>query len=104
MWSLNTLTKKQIKRCQNTISSNTFYMLVGDALDSGKNLSAIRMGDGERILMNMCNEKDGNDLILPSKRLSEDWLKNMGVFDIPKKLLKDRLLFAAKNVHIFVHQ
>lgn len=101
MWELQKLTSKQIERCKNTISSNAFYFLVGDALVSGKNLSVVRMGDGERILMDMCNIGDENDLISPTELLSKEWLERMGVSDIPKRILKDRILSAAKRCDYF---
>jgi hypothetical protein len=41
------LSEDEISRCVNTIGPNTFFMIVADALVSGKSLSVVRMGDGE---------------------------------------------------------
>lgn len=101
MWELTKLSDDQILRCLNTVSSNAFYMLVGDALDSGKNLSIVRMADGEKMLMDLCNEGNSDDLITPTIEFNADWLKRMGVSDIPKKILKARLLEAAMNATYF---
>ena len=100
MWEPQELTESQIQRCLNTISSNTFYMLVGDALSSGKNLSAIRMADGERMLMDICNSDD-SEYIQPSHEFNEEWLKQFGVSNIPRTVLKDRLVKAATEADYF---
>lgn len=51
MFKLKKLDEEKLQICHNTISSNTFYMIVGDSLDSGKSLSVVRMGDGEHTIM-----------------------------------------------------
>lgn len=100
MWEPQSLSSEQIERCLNTISSNTFYMLVGDALSSGKNLSCVRMADGEKMLMDICNSDD-SDYIEPSYEFNEEWLKQFGVVDIPRLLLKQRLERAALEADYF---
>ena len=49
MFEPKALTENQINLCEQTMSSNTFYMLVGNALVNSKPLSVVRMGDGERL-------------------------------------------------------
>lgn len=103
MWELKALSDDQITRCLNTISSHTFYMLVGDALDAQKQLSVVRMADGERILMDLCSSSKytSDELVLPTPQLDAEWLNNYGVTDIPKHLLYKRLRLAAKNCDYF---
>jgi hypothetical protein len=76
-------------------------MLVGNALDKKENLSVVRMADGEKLLMDLCNKDTESEFIEPTEQFSADWLKNFGVSDIPKKLLKERLLLAANKADYF---
>lgn len=102
MWNLETLTDEQILRCLNTVSSHTFYMLVGDALASKKNLSIVRMADGEKLLMDLCNTGDEpTELITPTGTFNKEWLERYGVSDIPKDTLKNRILQAADDADYF---
>ena len=89
MFDLKTLNKEQLKICHNTISSNTFFMIVGDALDSGKNLSVVRMGDGEHALM------------LKDNPFDDEWLKKAGCYEIDKKELRNKLKRAANECTYF---
>jgi hypothetical protein len=86
------LDKNQIQLCSNTISTNSFYMMVADALESSKELSVVRMGDGEVQLMKACAT---GDLAQPIDSHPEDWLKRLGCLGITKRELLFRLLQAA---------
>jgi len=90
------LTEQELEWAQDTISSNTFYMMVGHALVAGEALSVVRMGDGECQLMQDCiaaYETGSGDEIVDSH--DDAWLERMGVLGIAKKLLKQRLEIAA---------
>ena len=104
MWNLEALSDKQILRCLNTISSHTFYMLVGDALDAKKSLSVVRMADGEKALMDICGDHPDSEPIDPKSipiGWPEGWLDRFGVADIPKNLLKERIIRAAEEADFF---
>jgi hypothetical protein len=100
MYELTHLTAAQIHLCEDTISTNTFYMLVGSALLSGRDLSVVRMGDGEVRLYQ--DVKDGGDEpVLPTKRHDRTWLQKLGLLGIPKGLLRDRMESAAREATHF---
>lgn len=96
MWEPVKLNPAQIERCLNTISPNTFHMLVGSALLKRMPLSVVRMGDGELKLLN-CLEQDG-DL---KEWFPEEWRIRLGVENIDKKELKYRLERAIHNCDYF---
>jgi len=90
------LAEWELEWAQDTISSNTFYMMVGHALVAGEALSVVRMGDGECQLMQDCmvayETGRGGEL---ANGHDDAWLERMGVLGIAKKLLKQRLEIAA---------
>jgi hypothetical protein len=98
MFYLKTLSEEQLKICRNTISSNTFFMIVGDALDSGKNLSVVRMADGEHSFM---VAPDSNDPASPPPNCDKSWLKKYGCEGITNVELKRRLEKAANECTYF---
>lgn len=89
MFIAKSLTPTEISFALDTVSSNTFFMLVLDAIVSRKELSAVRMGDGERHLLDWCDGKPLPEIIDGS------WQKRMGVEGISKEELKYRLTRAA---------
>lgn len=95
MFEPTKLQGKAAEWCYNTISTSTFYMLVADALLSNEALSTVRMGDGEKLLMDYCEGYPSN----PQDRNvhDEDWMRRLGVFGIDKELLKLRLENAANE-------
>lgn len=99
MYEIQKLDKSQIKICEDTISSNTFYMIVGSALITKSPLSVVRMGDGEKRLWE--DVQSGSDPIAPDKRHDREWLTKLGVLGIPKDTLKKRLLSAARDCTYF---
>lgn len=99
MWKLEALSDSQLLRCLNTISPHVFYMMVGDALDTKKSLSVVRMADGEKLLMDLCD--DSSEPISPTVQFPKDWLERFGVLDIPKNVLKSRLIRAANETDYF---
>jgi|SRR5579863_495296 len=100
MWSPQELSPEQIHRCMNTVSAYAFYFIVGDALVSGKNLSCVRMADGEKMLMDICNESD-SEYIEVSPQFDEKWHKQFGIVGIPRKVLKERLMMAATGANYY---
>ena len=77
------LSHDQIELCKDTISSLTFYKIVGDALVRRQPLSVVRMGDGEHRLM-------------LDKPCGADWLDKLGLTGCPPKVIKARLRQAAE--------
>ena len=100
MYELQKLSRQQIQLCESTVSSNTFYMIVGDALISRKPLSVVRMGDGEKRLWEDV-QTNPDDLVLPDKRHDREWLNKLGVLGIPRGILKSRLMSAADDCSYF---
>jgi hypothetical protein len=91
MFEPKKLSPAELCLCQNTISPNTFYMLVGDALVSGKPLSVVRMGDGERALYDYCLGKQ-----LPNI-MDADWMQRLGADGIATDELRYRLIRPATH-------
>ena len=87
MFELTPLSKTQVQFCEHTISPNTFYMIVGNALIKRQDLSVVRMGDGEvRLWMDV--HMGGDDPVVPTARHDRRWLATLGVLGIPKRILK----------------
>jgi hypothetical protein len=101
MFEFVVLTPQQIGLCHNTISSNTFYMLTGHALKSGVPLSVVRMGDGEKQLLDLCGNGAGQELVPPPPGHGEEWLVRMGCVEISKAELRKRLTSAAVDATYF---
>lgn len=85
--------------CMNVMSSNTFYMLVASALLQKDALSVVRMGDGEKLLLDMCEDlpledaaRDVND---------PDWMGRLGCLGIDKTELYERIRSAANECDWF---
>lgn len=94
MFPATALAEEKLEICRNTISSNTFYMMVQDALVTGKSLSVVRMGDGEVQLIKACSEGDPHDPIVID--YPEEWLRRLGIFGIPRGRLRQRMEYAAE--------
>jgi hypothetical protein len=96
------LSKNQIKLCESTISSNAFYMLVGDALVNSKPFSVVRMGDGERQLMTLAKKNNPHNQATISEQANpDDWMKRMGCYGISNIGLIERLEHAANDCTYF---
>lgn len=96
------LTYDQKRVCQDTISPNTFYMLVGNALVSQDPLSLVRMGDGEKFLWQHAHKGPPDQTIKPpNSPFSEAWLKGLGCYDIPNSEMLRRLHIAAEECSHF---
>jgi len=93
MFELKALNKKKLEICHNTISSNTFFMIVGDALYSGKSLSVVRMGDGEYAAMSATNPDE--------PVFDETRAKYLGCEGIDLLKMQDRLRRAANKCDYF---
>lgn len=101
MYELTPLTKQQAQFCEATISTNTFYMLVGSALIKRQDLSVVRMGDGEVRLYEDVSKPGVCGPVFPTARHDKQWLKTLGVLGIPKTLLKERMERAANECTYF---
>lgn len=94
MFEPQPLTPEQIERCLNTISPNTFYIMVTSAIVKKEVLSTIRCGDGEKLLMDWC---EGIPPSPGDRELTDDWMKQLGVLGIEKHELHTRLCRAANE-------
>jgi hypothetical protein len=66
-----------------TLSAWAFYYIVGDTLLNRKPMSTVRMGDGERLLLDACvtAAKEGrSDQVVTE--YDENWRQRMGIVDI----------------------
>ena len=97
MFNLQKLNYKQIEMCNRTISSNTFYLLVGNAIIANKPLSVIRMADGEKHFFNNCRIGKLTDLATPPAGHNDTWMEWMGCKGITKKEMLKRLRLAMKS-------
>jgi hypothetical protein len=96
------LTAKQRSACAQTMSANTFYMLVADALVSARALSLVRMGDGEKYLYLHCKDRDPDQTVKPPNApFSEAWHRGLGCYDIPNGEMIRRLKLAAETCDYF---
>ena len=80
------------------MSANTFYMVVGHALVAQQRLAIVRMGDGERELMDDCIaacDAGNGDHVVDTR--DDPWLERMGCLGITKKVLLARLESAANS-------
>lgn len=93
------LDDRQYYRCLRTISSNTFYMIVASTLVERGELSVVRMGDGEKLLMDMCEGIPPDE----KYRNVEDpnWMERLGCLGIDVELLRERLNYAATECTYF---
>lgn len=97
MHALTTLSPLQKELCNKFISPHTFYMLVGDALDRGEALSAVRMADGEAHFMRSFVSADPDALIEGPEGNSQAWLERYGVVGLTNGMLENRLKLAAEE-------
>jgi hypothetical protein len=97
------LDEAQVAQCHATISPNTFYMLVGNALVSKMNESVVRMGDGEKELYKYCQAHPDRQVDKQAP-WGEDWQKMMGCHGIPCGELVNRIQEAAEQCTYFAPQ
>ncbi len=100
---LRKLSFSELDRCLKTISINTFFMLVGDALEYRKPLSVVRMGDGEKRLYLHCETNVGT-IEWPNSPFGDDWLRDFGCLGIPCGELYRRIKVAANECTYFSPQ
>lgn len=90
-----------------TIGSTSLYYLALDALENREPFSIVRMADGEKHLMDLAIKYQDNDQLLrpglpgAHKWLTEQWLRNMGLWQIPLSELRARLDYAAEHCTYF---
>jgi len=93
MFEPTLLSQSQVYRCMDTISTSTFYMMVANAVLRREPLSIVRMGDGEKLLMDYleglpASTRDVED---------DDWMGRLGCLGIDKCDLHDRIKLAANE-------
>jgi len=96
MFNLQKLSLKQKKLCYKTISANTFYLLVGNAISTHIPLSVVRMADGEQHFLNSCKIGKSTDLAIPPPGHDEAWMDTMGCKGITNKTMLQRLKAAMR--------
>lgn len=103
MFDLASLSQRKLDICQNTISSNAFYLIVGHCLSSSLPLSVVRMADGEHHLLTEIQSNDTNTdwLNAPITGYDGAWMVNMGCLGISRRELLGHLRFAADNCDYF---
>lgn len=99
MFKISPLKPEGRQLALNTISSNTFFMLVADALSNKQPLSVVRMGDGEHHFMT--DNGPLEDPVKPYPNFDEKWLRKLGVEGISRGALRERLYHAAINCTYF---
>jgi len=97
------LTGDQRAACLDTVSPNTFFLLVADSLASRSSLSVVRMGDGERRLFAYCQNHKGR-IEPPNSPFDEPWLRQFGCYGIDTGELENRLRIAAEHSSFFAPQ
>jgi len=100
MWQPTLLTPEQIRRCENTISPNTFHMICGDAILRHKPLSVVRFGEGELKIIKCLEQGISVQDHFPDD-WRVDWKDRVGIKDIPDGELKSRLYKALNNCDYF---
>lgn len=98
MFEFTKLNTHQVQLYRDTMSANSFYMLVGDALKAKKRLSVVRMGDGEQALLKECFN-DSDDIYFSS--LPNDLMQTLGCYGITKTELYNRLIEAGNKCTYF---
>lgn len=93
------LSSRQLELCSKTMSPRAFYQVVLNAMDDKKPLSVVRMGDGERLLMDM-TQGDASDEILVRPGY-EKWMKMLGLVGISKYEMHRRLVYAERTADYF---
>jgi hypothetical protein len=95
MFEPTKLDEEQIMHCVDTISSNTFYIMVANAILQKQVLSVVRMGDGEKLLMDLC---EGVDMGTGHRDVEDPtWMERLGCLGIQPELLYKRLQWAANE-------
>lgn len=85
-----------------TISSNAFYYIVQNSLACRYPLSVVRMGDGERTLLDSCvKARDNGKYHYPVTDFDVEWRIRMGIEGITYANLHDRLLAAGDGCNYF---
>jgi glycosyltransferase GT-like protein len=93
------LTSKRFDTAHHIISPRAFFQIVLDALQTKKPLSVVRMGDGERLLMDLTKNDVTSQLL--TRPGCEEWMKALGLEGITKKEIRRRLLSAERNADYF---
>lgn len=93
------LDAQMLWRCHHTISSNAFFCIVCDAIDTHRPLSVVRAADGERKLMDHVHDtwtrpELETGPLLPFGILTKEWLVKYGCDGIPRGVLRARLMAA----------
>lgn len=92
------LTPEKTLIANNTISAYAFYYMAIDALETGRSLSTVRMGDGERTIL---EEITNTEMEIPLTCYDDAWHQRMGTFGISKMELYSRLMYAGNQCSHF---
>jgi hypothetical protein len=92
------LSQQAFEIAQSYISPNAFLALVGDALLRQNSLSVVRMGDGERHLMDWA-ESNARETVCEA--FDKEWRTRMGIDGITNGLLLERIRLAGDTCEYF---
>lgn len=101
--------ERQIKICQETISSNTFFYMVCDHILKHDSMSVVRMGDGEALFLSEfeCLTEEQLDLTLDHftpkgfHMFKDDRLTRMGLVGLTPRRYKEILEESVNNCTYF---
>lgn len=92
---IDKLSPQKLWIANNIISAYSFYYMVGDRLLTNTPLSNVRMGDGERHLLQSCLDNgDQGRIDEVVTDYDEAWRTRMGIEGITYRALRDRILEA----------
>lgn len=97
IFNIRKLSRAEKDLCLKTVSSKAIFAMVGDAISERKSISIVRMGDGERRIL----EADGTKPFIEFEQKHENWNKRMGIEGIPINILKQRILDAGNTCTYF---
>lgn len=91
------LTDLEKEICLKTLSSKSLYALVGSAILSGESLSVVRMGDGERKIL----EADTSKAFTSFNKAGDNWNQRLGVEGITVSDLQKKIEIAGNTCTYF---
>lgn len=97
IFSIKELSDLEKEICSKTISSKAIYALVGDAILKRQSMSVVRMGDGERKIL----DADPTQPFLAFEATHEGWNRRLGIEEEPVDLLQREILEAGNECTYF---
>lgn len=95
------LSRAMVAYAERTMSPSAFYAVATSALLERAALSVVRMGDGERHLLDDARDHLETGEVAAPDGMGIEWLMRMGCASMPRKEMVRRLQFAAKSATYF---